>query len=240
MQCSYIQVCWMNFDIIFHFQVHTILQEHTKQGEVTLLIYRGGKWLYIIYFLEAMIFITALLPLNRIFSLHPSLAIYHSAISPGSVRRLPPPLLRPPPPPVGSDNSSVFPEVLPMPRTSISTPPSPAPTRSSLIQSTSFLESIPVTLTMDPKEWLNTGLEDEAGAVTVSNTGLERQGGDHSRRFRGFDVELRRKPGEGFGFVIASQDVENGKGKKSCLASTLLFSTAHFFKGSTFDNKVDR
>lgn len=32
-----------NFDIIFHFQVHTILQEHTKQGEVILLIYRGGE-----------------------------------------------------------------------------------------------------------------------------------------------------------------------------------------------------
>lgn len=127
-----------------------------------------------------------------------------------------------------------------MPRTSISTPPSPAPMHSSLIQSTSFLESIPVTLTMDPKEWLNTGLEDEAGAVTVPNMGLEGQGGDRSQRFRGFDVELRRKPGEGFGFVIASQDVENGKGKKSYLASTLLFNTAHFFKRSTFNNKVDR
>lgn len=195
------------------------------------LINLQRRWmtLYII-FLEAVILITALLSLNCVFSLHPSLAIYHSAISPGSVRRLPPPLLRPPPPPVGSDNSSVFPEVLPMPRTSISTPPSPAPTRSSLIQSTSFLESIPVTLTMDPKEWLNTGLEDEAGAVTVPNMGLERQGGDGTRRFRGFDVELRRKPGEGFGFVIASQDVENGKGKKSCLASIPLFNIAHFFK----------
>ncbi len=86
--------------------------------------------------------------------------------------------------------------------------------RSSLIQSTSFLESIPVTLTMEPKDWINTGLEDEAGGVTVPNLSLERRGGERTRPLRGFDVELRRKPGEGFGFVIASQDVENGKGER--------------------------
>ncbi|XP_078025961.1 membrane-associated guanylate kinase, WW and PDZ domain-containing protein 3 [Epinephelus lanceolatus] len=160
-------------------QVQTVLQEHTRQAEVILLVYRGG--------------------------------IYHSTVSPGSIRRLPPPLLHPPPPPVGSDNSSMLPETLPMPRTSISTPPSPAPVRSSLIQSTSFLESIPVTLTMEPKDWINTGLEDEAGGVAMLDSGLERQGGLRTRPLRGFDVELKRKPGEGFGFVIASQDVENGK-----------------------------
>ncbi|XP_068453317.1 membrane-associated guanylate kinase, WW and PDZ domain-containing protein 3 isoform X2 [Clinocottus analis] len=160
-------------------QVQTVLQEHTKQAEVILLIYRGG--------------------------------IYHSTISPGSHRRLPPPLLRPPPPPVGSDFSSLLPEALPVPRTSISNPPSPAPMRSSLIQSTSFLESIPVTLTMEPKDWINTGLEDEAAAVTGPASGPERQGGEPTRPLRGFDVELRRKPGEGFGFVVASQDVEDGK-----------------------------
>uniref|UniRef100_UPI0037E8CFFD membrane-associated guanylate kinase, WW and PDZ domain-containing protein 3 n=1 Tax=Semicossyphus pulcher TaxID=241346 RepID=UPI0037E8CFFD len=135
--------------------------------------------------------------------------IYHCNVSPGSIRRLPPPLLRPPPPPVGSDNSSMLPDTLPLPRTSISTPTSPAKMRSSLIQSTSFLESIPVTLTMEPKDWINTGLEDEAGGVTVPD--VERQGGERTRPLRGFDVELKRKPGEGFGFVIASQDVENGK-----------------------------
>uniref|UniRef100_A0A3Q3FD64 MAGI family member, X-linked b n=1 Tax=Labrus bergylta TaxID=56723 RepID=A0A3Q3FD64_9LABR len=117
----------------------------------------------------------------------------------------------PPPPPVGSENSSVLPDTLPVPRTSLSTPPSPAKMRSSLIQSTSFLESIPVTLTMEPKDWINTGLEEEAGGVTVPDSGLESQGVERTRPLRGFDVELRRKPGEGFGFVIASQDVENGK-----------------------------
>ncbi|XP_031701062.1 membrane-associated guanylate kinase, WW and PDZ domain-containing protein 1 isoform X1 [Anarrhichthys ocellatus] len=160
-------------------QVQTVLQEHTKQAEVILLIYRGG--------------------------------IYHPTISPGSNRRLPPPLLHPPPPPVGSDISFVLPEVLHVPRTSISNPPSPAPMRSPLVQSTSFLESIPVTLTMEPKDWMNTGLEDEAGGVTGPDSGLERQGGEQTRPLRGFDVELRRKPGEGFGFVIASQDVDNVK-----------------------------
>ncbi|XP_053279974.1 LOW QUALITY PROTEIN: membrane-associated guanylate kinase, WW and PDZ domain-containing protein 1 [Pleuronectes platessa] len=160
-------------------QVQTVLQEHTRQGEVVLLVYRGG--------------------------------IYHSTVSPGSARRLPPPLLRPPPPPAGSDDSSLLPETLPLPRTSRSTPSSPARTRSSLVQSTSFLESIPVTLTMEPKDWINTGLEDEAGGVTLPDSGLARQPVEQTRSRRGFDVELRRKPGEGFGFVIASQDVENGK-----------------------------
>ncbi|XP_034550774.1 membrane-associated guanylate kinase, WW and PDZ domain-containing protein 1 [Notolabrus celidotus] len=138
--------------------------------------------------------------------------IYHSTISPGSIRRLPPPHLRPPPPPVSLENSSMLTDTLPIPRTSINTPPtSPARMRTSLIQSTSFLESIPVTLTMEPKDWINTGLEDEAGGVTVPDSSLERQGVERTRPLRGFDVELKRKPGEGFGFVIASQDVENGK-----------------------------
>lgn len=108
-----------------------------------------------------------------------------------------------------------------MPHASTSTPPSPslapapapAPVRSSLVQSTSFLESVPVTLTMEPKDWINTGLEEEAGAVTFPTPSLERQGGLRPRPLRGFDVELRRKAGEGFGFVIASQDVKNGKGE---------------------------
>ncbi|CAB1421594.1 unnamed protein product [Pleuronectes platessa] len=120
-------------------QVQTVLQEHTRQGEVVLLVYRGG--------------------------------IYHATVSPGSARRLPPPLLRPPPPPAGSDDSSLLPETLPLPRTSRSTPSSPARTRSSLVQSTSFLESIPVTLTMEPKDWINTGLEDEAGGRHAAGLG---------------------------------------------------------------------
>lgn len=70
-----------------------------------------------------------------------------------------------------------------------------------------------MTLTMEPKDWINTGLEDEAGGVTVPDSGLNSQGVERTRLLRGFDVELKRKPGEGFGFVIASQDVENGRGE---------------------------
>ncbi|XP_028308707.1 membrane-associated guanylate kinase, WW and PDZ domain-containing protein 2 isoform X2 [Gouania willdenowi] len=152
-------------------QVQIILQEHTKLGEVILLVHRGG--------------------------------IYHST---GSTRRLPPPHLRPPPLP---DSSADLPESLPMPRTAFSTPPSPAPTRSSLIQSTSFLESIPVTLTMEPKDWISTGLEEEVDGLPVPVPVQGKHSTEPTRLLRGFDVELRRKLGEGFGFVIASQDVEN-------------------------------
>lgn len=84
--------------------------------------------------------------------------------------------------------------------------------RSSLVQSTSFLESVPVTLTMEPKDWLNEGMEDE-GDREVGIPGPGQKGGGRNRVPRGFDVELRRKPGEGFGFVIASEDVENRKGE---------------------------
>ncbi|XP_020560488.1 membrane-associated guanylate kinase, WW and PDZ domain-containing protein 2 isoform X3 [Oryzias latipes] len=157
-------------------QIDAILQEHAKQGEVILLVYRGG--------------------------------IYHSSVSPATIRRLPPPLLRPPPPPDGSENFSAYPEALPMPCTSKS--PAPSPTHSSLIQSTSFLESIPVTLTMDPKDWIDIGLEDEATGISMPDATLEKRS-EQSRPLRGVDVVLRRKPGEGFGFVIASQDLEHGK-----------------------------
>lgn len=136
--------------------------------------------------------------------------IYHSSVSPASIRRLPPPLLRPPPPPDASESFSAYPEALPLPRTSNS--PAPSPTHSSLIQSTSFLESIPVTLTMDPKDWIDIGLEDEAAGISVPDASLEKRS-EQSRPLRGLEVVLRRKPGEGFGFVIASQDLEHGKGK---------------------------
>lgn len=189
--------------------MQTVLQEHTKQGEVILLVYRGGRASSL---KESVMDKESLAKFACCFLSWSG--TYHSSISPGSVRRLPPPQLQPPPPPVGSDCASLLPETLPMPRTSTGPPPSPAPTRSSLIQSTSFLESIPVTLTMEPKDWINTGLEDEAGATTFPNSTLDRQGGLRSRPLRGFDVELRRKPGEGFGFVIASQDVKNGKGER--------------------------
>uniref|UniRef100_A0A6Q2X6A7 MAGI family member, X-linked b n=2 Tax=Esox lucius TaxID=8010 RepID=A0A6Q2X6A7_ESOLU len=161
-------------------QVQRVLQEHTKQGEVILLVHRGGS--------------------------------RYCSVSPNSTRRVPSPLLHPPSPPVALDNNRSAPaEVLVPPRPS-STPPLllPAMARSSLVQSTSFLESVPVTLTMEPKDWLNVGTEGEADRGMVP-PGTGPEGTGRKRVPRGFHVELRRKPGEGFGFVIASQDVENGK-----------------------------
>ncbi|XP_045065320.1 membrane-associated guanylate kinase, WW and PDZ domain-containing protein 1 [Coregonus clupeaformis] len=161
-------------------QVQRVLLEHTKQGQVILLVHRRGS--------------------------------HCSSISPNSMRRVPSPLLRPPPPDVASDNNPSPPaDVLILPRPS-STPPPPPPAmvRSSLVQSTSFLESVPVTLTMEPKDWLNEGMEDEREREVVI-PGPGQEVGGQNRVPRGFDVELRRKPGEGFGFVIASEDVENRK-----------------------------
>ncbi|XP_063063853.1 membrane-associated guanylate kinase, WW and PDZ domain-containing protein 3 [Engraulis encrasicolus] len=171
-------------------QVQRVLQEHTKRGEVILLVYRGGS--------------------------------IYSSVSPAPVRRH-----RPPPSPhltprntqaETTTNSSL------PPRTSL-TPPPPSLVRSSLVQSTSFLDSVPVTLTMEPRDWMSA---DEAGSSP------RQHGGGSSRRreereklrgatppngpppgpppvLRGYEVELKRRAGEGFGFVIASQDVENGR-----------------------------
>ena len=128
-------------------------------------------------------------------------------------RASPPPHPPPPPPPAASPPVVL----LPRPRSALSMPSSPAPRHSALVQSTSFLESVPVTLTMEPRDWMNTGLEEgDAGAAVPPRAGSAqgKQGaGDQPRVPRGFDVELKRKAGEGFGFVIASQDVENGKGE---------------------------
>ncbi|XP_045552058.1 membrane-associated guanylate kinase, WW and PDZ domain-containing protein 3 [Salmo salar] len=185
-------------------QIQRVLQEYTKQGEVILLVHRGGS--------------------------------HHSSISPNSMRKVPSPLLRPPPSPVASDkNPSAHAVVLFPPRpTSTPPPPPPAMVRSSLVQSTSFLESVPVTLTMEPKDWLYAGIEDEGDrGVVVPGPGQE--GGGQNRVPRGFDVELRRKPGEGFGFVIASQDVEKGKGTRAtagtCFSSLCFYwSDPHSFR----------
>ncbi|KAK2898873.1 hypothetical protein Q8A67_010291 [Cirrhinus molitorella] len=149
-------------------QVQRILQEHTKKGEVILLVYRGG----------------------------PS----HYSISPNSVRRL-----TPPPPRSASDSEVPLTDSMPLSRSSL-TPPSPALVRSSLVQSTSFLDSVPVTLTLEPRDWMSS---EEGGTVLSPRVKTEEK--EQPPVLRGYEVELKRKPGEGFGFVIASQDVENVK-----------------------------
>ncbi|KAI1891195.1 hypothetical protein AGOR_G00162450 [Albula goreensis] len=160
-------------------QVQRVLQEHTKQGEVVLLVYRGGVM-----------------------------------CSPMSSKRNPPPMLRGPLLSLTSDSSSPPSDALVPPQTTL-TPPSPSLDLPSLIQSTSFLDSVPVTLTLEPKDWL--GME-ETGALVekgaAAGPGVGGRGSEEARGAllsRAIEVELRRRPGEGFGFVIASQDVENGK-----------------------------
>ncbi|XP_061074782.1 membrane-associated guanylate kinase, WW and PDZ domain-containing protein 1-like [Conger conger] len=164
-------------------QVQRVLQEHTKQGEVVLLVYRGG--------------------------------LLSSPISPNSSKRTPPPLLRPPLLSLTSDGSSPPSDGLAPPRTGL-TPPSPALEPPTLVQSTSFLDSVPVTLTLEPRDWL--GAEEAGGraerGAAAGPAGAGARGPEDGRsppQSRGFEVELRRRPGEGFGFVIASQDVENGR-----------------------------
>lgn len=66
-----------------------------------------------------------------------------------------------------------------------------------------------MTLTLEPRDLL--GVEDSAGPVRgggASGPALKdgRGGGPKT-----VEVELRRRPGEGFGFVIASQEVSGGK-----------------------------
>ncbi|XP_043102339.1 membrane-associated guanylate kinase, WW and PDZ domain-containing protein 1 isoform X2 [Puntigrus tetrazona] len=149
-------------------QVQRVLQEHTKQGEVVLLVYRGG--------------------------------------SPNAYKRPPPSLGTPDLTSPSSDGA--------VPSQSTLSPSSPCADLPNLVQSTSFLDSVPVTLTLEPRDWI--GVEDgpaqwsrtapsNLGAVSKSH--VDTRGAISSRAM---EVELRRRPGEGFGFVIASQDVMNG------------------------------
>ncbi|MCI4380866.1 hypothetical protein PGIGA_G00245110 [Pangasianodon gigas] len=156
-------------------QVQRVLQEHTRQGEVVLLVYRGGN-----------------IP---------------SPVTPNSYNSVPPPQG---PPDLMSPSSDG-------PTTSQSTlsPQSPSNELPPLVQSTSFLDSVPVTLTMEPRDWM--GVEDVAmqgprlpssnALGAVSKTQPEGRGAVPSKSL---EVELRRRPGEGFGFVIATQDMTNG------------------------------
>ncbi|XP_062855011.1 membrane-associated guanylate kinase, WW and PDZ domain-containing protein 1 isoform X2 [Trichomycterus rosablanca] len=156
-------------------QVQRVLQEHTRQGEVILLVYRGGN--------------------------------VSSPVSPNSYNSVPqtqgPPDLTSP----SSDG--------PITSQSTLSPQSPSTDITSLIQSTSFLDSVPVTLTMEPRDWM--GMEDGAmqgprqpstnALGAVSKTQHEGRVGAPSKSL---EVELRRRTGEGFGFIIATQDISNG------------------------------
>ncbi|CAM9288005.1 unnamed protein product [Lampetra planeri] len=74
----------------------------------------------------------------------------------------------------------------------------------SFSQSTSFLDSVPVTLTLEPRDLL--GVEESAGGPPPPRgTGLGAVAKE-GKAAKMVEVELRRRPGEGFGFVIASQE----------------------------------
>lgn len=70
------------------------------------------------------------------------------------------------------------------------------------------MDSVPVTLTLEPRDWMST----EEGGTTL-NPRLKTEEKSRPHVSRGFEVELKRRQGEGFGFVIASQDMENGRGE---------------------------
>ncbi|XP_036434962.1 membrane-associated guanylate kinase, WW and PDZ domain-containing protein 3 [Colossoma macropomum] len=93
----------------------------------------------------------------------------------------------------------------PVPRNAM-TPPPQTLVRSSLVQSTSFLDSVPVTLTLEPRDWMSS---EDGGTALSPRVRIEEK--VRPPALQGFEVELKRRPGEGFGFVIASQDVENGR-----------------------------
>ncbi|XP_043991461.1 membrane-associated guanylate kinase, WW and PDZ domain-containing protein 1 isoform X2 [Gambusia affinis] len=166
-------------------QVQRVLQEHTKQGEVVLLVHRGGGPI-----ISPLVTPNLYKPLSS-----PHVLTTLSSSSSADLPSSDSPLGGVPPlsqaglgleVPAGTQEGS--------PAQAAISPPV-----SSLIQSTSFLDSVPVTLTLEPRDLQ--GVEDGGGPI--------RGGGAKDGRggVKMVDVELRRRPGEGFGFVIASQEV---------------------------------
>ncbi|XP_029974738.1 membrane-associated guanylate kinase, WW and PDZ domain-containing protein 1 [Salarias fasciatus] len=190
-------------------QVQRILQEHTKQGEVVLLVYRGG------HISSPVVTPNIYKPLS---SPHgpttPSSSSSSSSHLPTS-SDLPSPSTGalvggvPPLSQAGLALGSFKEGHLPAPGTHQGAPPIQTPngpSASTLIQSTSFLDSVPVTLTLEPRDLL--GVEESAGGPPPLRGGaLGAVSKDSRGGVKTVEVELRRRPGEGFGFVIASQEV---------------------------------
>lgn len=80
-----------------------------------------------------------------------------------------------------------------------------------------------MTLTLEPRDLL--GVEESVsgpparGGVSGGALGAVAKDG---RGVKTVEVELRRRPGEGFGFVIASQEAPNGGELSSQVLRTLL------------------
>ncbi|KAM7405356.1 hypothetical protein PAMP_012624 [Pampus punctatissimus] len=184
-------------------QVQRVLQEHTKQGEVVLLVYRGAQ--------GSSPVVTP--------NLYKPLPSPHSLATPSSH---PPTSADLPSPSTGALLAGVpllnqagmaleSPQEGHLPAAGappVQTPNGPPAT--TLIQSTSFLDSVPVTLTLEPRDLL--GVEESAGGPPPNRGGGGALGAvaKDGRGGKSMEVELRRRPGEGFGFVIASQEVTSG------------------------------
>ncbi|KAM8754662.1 membrane-associated guanylate kinase, WW and PDZ domain-containing protein 3 isoform 2-T4 [Acanthopagrus schlegelii] len=182
-------------------QVQRILQEHTKQGEVVLLVFRGGP--------ASSPVVTP--------NLYKPLPSPHGPVTPSSSH--PQTLADLPSPSTGAlvggvpplNQAGLAPESPQEPHQGAPPAQTPnGPPASALIQSTSFLDSVPVTLTLEPRDLL--GVEESAGGPPPIRGGgaLGAVAKDGRGGVKASEVELRRRPGEGFGFVIASQEVTNG------------------------------
>uniref|UniRef100_A0A3Q3S5T7 MAGI family member, X-linked a n=1 Tax=Mastacembelus armatus TaxID=205130 RepID=A0A3Q3S5T7_9TELE len=193
-------------------QVQKVLQEHTKQGEVVLLVYRAGPISSPVITPNLYKSLTSPHGPPTSSSSHPTLADLPSPSTGalmGGVPLLSQAGLTPESPKEGHLSS---------PGIHQGTPPTQMPNgppTSGLIQSTSFLDSVPVTLTLEPRDLL--GVEENTSGPPPARAGgaggvlgavaKDAKGGGGVKVV---EVELRRQPGEGFGFVIASQEVTNG------------------------------
>ncbi|XP_078806123.1 membrane-associated guanylate kinase, WW and PDZ domain-containing protein 3 isoform X3 [Oryzias latipes] len=189
-------------------QVQRVLQEHIKQGEVVLLVYRGGP-------------VSSLVVTPNLYKSQPSSNIL---TTPSSSHGPSSPDL--PFPSAGAllegvpllNLAGLVPEGQPKdyhPATGTHQGAPPAhspngPPPSSLIQSTSFLDSVPVTLTLEPCDLLKG--EGFAGDPPPTRGGeaIAAKEGKEGAGPKPVEVELHRRHGEGFGFVISSQEVSKG------------------------------
>ncbi|XP_077370259.1 membrane-associated guanylate kinase, WW and PDZ domain-containing protein 3 isoform X1 [Festucalex cinctus] len=184
-------------------QVQKILQDHSKQGNVVLLVHRRAP--------ASTPVVTPNLykPLPSPHGLksppsHPSTSTDLPSPSSRALAGGVPPL----------SQAGVAMEAPPEGRLpAAGTPPSQTPNgppTSGLIQSTSFLDSVPVTLTLEPRDLQ--GVEESAGGPIRGAVAKD------TREGKKVEVELMRRPGEGFGFVIASQEVNRGAPSPSLLS----------------------
>ncbi|KAK5605782.1 hypothetical protein CRENBAI_006072 [Crenichthys baileyi] len=178
-------------------QVQRVLQEHTKQGEVVLLVHRGGP------VSSPLVTPNLYKPLSspQVLTTPSSSADLPSTPTDASLGGVPP-LSQ-----AGLALEGPQEGRVPPPGTHQGTPPAQTPNcplASTLIQSTSFLDSVPVTLTLEPRDLQ--GVEDSAGPVCGGGLpgAIAKDGRGGAKMV---EVELRRRPGEGFGFVITSQEV---------------------------------